>query len=236
MGEEVLIVKNITREGPGLISEVLDDLCVSYTLVDLDAGDPFPNPTAYAAVIVLGGPDSANDDTAKMNGELERVLQIVDQGIPFLGICLGLQVLVKATGGQVVRSPLKEVGFFDPRGENFSVELTKEGKQDPLFRGLDDSFKVFQLHGETVELAEGMVCLAQGRHCVSQVVKVKQKAYGIQCHFELTGDMLERWAREDEDLAQLSGDALLGEFENMRQEYTRVGKAMLKNFFYLSGF
>src|SRR3954468_16146854 len=98
----VLIVKNVTREGPGLLTGLLDHHEIGYDVVDLNRGDALPDPTSYAALVVLGGPDSANDQTAKMATELPAVKKAVEAGMPYLGICLGLQVLVRAMGGKVV--------------------------------------------------------------------------------------------------------------------------------------
>ena len=113
------------------------------------------------------------------------------------GICLGLQTLVKAAGGRIIKSPVRETGFLDPEGSHFTTELTAAGKQDPLFEGLDHSFKVFHLHGETVELTDSITLLSTGKFCRNQIVRVGKNAYGIQCHFELTPEMLETWMNED---------------------------------------
>ena len=72
-----LIVKNITREGPGLLEELLDSYNFGYDIVDLDKGESFPDPSDYSAVIVMGGPDSANDTTPKMREELKRIKEAI---------------------------------------------------------------------------------------------------------------------------------------------------------------
>jgi len=236
MEKEILIVKNIIREGPGLLEKELKERGIGYTIADLDQGQNFPPVENYGAVVVLGGPDSANDVNEKMENELARIRKAIAANIPYLGICLGLQTLVKAVGGKVVKSPIKEIGFIDPEGNNFTVELTAEGKQDPLFEGLDHVFNVFQLHGETVELTDDMVLLAVGKFCRNQIVKVGANAYGIQCHFELTPEMFETWINEDPDLLQLDKEQLRANFRAIQDEYTRVGQQLFKNFLKISGF
>lgn len=236
MEKEVLIIKNITREGPGLLEVELTERGIGYTVTDLNQGQNFPSVENYGAVVVLGGPDSANDENEKMENELARIREAIGTKIPYLGICLGLQTLVKAAGGKVVKSPTKEVGFIDPEGNNFTVELTEEGKQDPLFEGLDQTFNVFHLHGETVELTDDMVLLAVGKFCRNQIAKVGENAYGIQCHFELTPEMFETWIDEDPDLLQLDKEQLRANFEAIRAEYTRVGRQLFKNFLKIAGF
>lgn len=236
MEKEILIVKNITREGPGLLEEELKERGIGYTVADLDQGQNFPSVENYGAVIVLGGPDSANDVNEKMENELARIREVLSANIPYLGICLGLQTLVKAAGGKVVKNPTKEVGFIDPEGNNFKVELTDEGKKDPLFEDLDHTFNVFHLHGETVELTDDMVLLAVGKFCRNQIARVGANAYGIQCHFELTPEMFETWINEDPDLLQLDKEQLRANFEAIRDEYTRVGRQLFKNFLKTAGF
>jgi len=236
MNQEILIVKNITREGPGLLEIVLRERGIGYAIIDLDQGRNFPPVENYGAVVVLGGPDSANDKNDKMESELARIREIIAANKPYLGICLGLQTLVKAAGGKVVKSPTKEVGFIDPEGNNFTVTLTNDGKQDPLFEGLDNTFDVFHLHGETVELTNEMTLLGVGKFCRNQIVRVGTNAYGIQSHFELTPEMFETWMNEDPDLVQLDKDALRKNFEAIQNKYTRVGRQLFKNFLRIAGF
>lgn len=232
--KDLLIIKNITREGPGLLESLLDDHKLSYDIVDLDKGEALPA-FDHLALIVLGGPDSANDQTPKMTGELDLVRRAIEAGTPYLGICLGLQVAVKALGGAIVRSPVKEVGLVDPDGQAFVVELTEAGSQDALFLGLPKVLSVFHLHGETVELTPGMTLLAQGKYCQSQILKLAPKAYGIQSHFELTPEMLGVWAAEDPDLAPLGRGALLEQFKKIEDDYTQIGRTIFTNFLAVAG-
>lgn len=227
---ELLIVQNISREGPGLLEQVLRDENVAFDLVDLDKGQEMPPLDGYKALVVLGGPDSANDDTVKMTAELSRIKEGLDTGLPYLGICLGLQTLVKAAGGKVVPGEVKEVGFIDPDNSQHTVAVTDEGKADPLLAGLPEVLDVFQLHGETVELNPDMTVLATGKFCRNQIVRVAARAYGIQSHFELTPEMLAVWAEQDPDLIPIGKDKLLADFEAIKQSYTRIGQTLLRNF------
>src|SRR3989344_5511978 len=133
---EVLIVKNISREGPGLIELLLKARKIHHRIIDLERGEKFSNPESYRAVVVLGGPDSANDSTEKMKLELTQIEEIIRTGTPYLGICLGMQALIKAAGGEVHKHTMKEIGWRDPDGGYFEIELTQEGREDPLFQGL----------------------------------------------------------------------------------------------------
>ncbi len=230
MKNEILIIKNITREGPGLLETELKGKGISYFIRDLSRRQILPSFEELKAVVVLGGPDSANDDTEKMNNEIDFVRKVINANIPYLGICLGMQILVKAAEGEVVNCPLKEVGFKDSEGKNYSIELTDEGRKDPLFNDLDNSFNVFHLHGETVELPDNMTLLAKGKHCKNQIVKTGSNAYGIQCHFELTPEMLDIWIDEDPDLLQLDKRQLKADFKAIQNEYIKTGQQLFRNF------
>lgn len=236
MDKKILIVKNISREGPGIIEILLKEQDIPYTIIDLDKGQAFPHPRDYRALVVLGGSDSANDATEKMRLELERIKEALFLEIPYLGICLGLQTLVKAAGGNVIKSPVKEIGFNDPDAKAFTISLTEDGKKDELFNELGDNFRVFQLHGETVELTKKMTLLGTGKFCQNQIVKVGTNAYGIQCHFELTSGMFYCWLEEDEDLRQLNKIELQKEFLAFKDAYTATGRKLFKNFLKVAEF
>ncbi len=212
MFKPLLFLKNISHENPGLFLEIADAENLAYDVVDLHRGETIPDPQDYKVLIVLGGPDSANDATPKMRAELAFVQDWVRSGQPYLGICLGMQILVKAMGGQVLRHPVQEIGWRDAADSFYEVTLTPEGKKDELLSRLPAAFPIFQLHGETVTLAAGSVLLAEGRHCCHQIVRCGDRAYGIQGHLELTPAMLTEWHQKDPDLKGVDREALLRPF------------------------
>ena len=236
MGKRILIVKNITREGPGILENILIEKKIRHAVTDLDKGDELPPFEDIAAVVVLGGPDSANDKTEKILSEVAFIREVLSAGLPYLGICLGLQLMVKAGGGKVVKNPVSETGFRDPGNKYFTVKLTGEGRQDPLFREMGKEFRVFHLHGETVEMTGNMSLLATGKFCRNQIVKAGEKAYGIQCHFELTPEMFEEWITTDPDLLRLDTEELRKDFRLFRNDYTFTGKILLNNFLAIAGY
>ncbi len=236
MSRKILIVKNMTQEGAGLLETLLCEHGIASHQEDLSAGGTFPDPRGYSALVVLGGYQSANDETSSMLLQLRRIEAALDEEIPFLGICLGMQCLVKAGGGKVMKAAIKETGFVDPEGHPYRINLTTSGRKDALFDGLDKSFPVFQLHGETVELAaSGMELLATGEGCPIQAVRVGKNGYGLQCHFELTDAMFSEWCENDADLKKIDQNNLKEQFENIRDEYHTTGLKLLYNFLRISG-
>lgn len=227
---KVLIVKNKTHEGPGLFERLLRDDKIPYQIIDLDNGDPLPSLESCSAAVVLGGPDSANDATEKMREQLEWIREILSRKIPYLGVCLGLQTLVKAKGGKVIKSSVKEIGFRDPEENLFEVLLTEEGKKDPLLANCDGQFPVFHLHGETVQLSKGMTLLGKGKFCENQLVRVGENAYGMQFHLELTPEMFEVWLREDSDLKQRDRASLQKDFQSLQDSFSNTAQTLFLNF------
>ena len=235
MTRPILILRNIPRENPGLIEILLKEHSIKYQIVDFTGSTVIESLKNHSALIVLGGPDSANDLTPKMQNELSLIREAVQSHLPYLGICLGFQTLVRAMGGTVAKCQANETGFRDPDNNFFTVKLTDEGRTDPLFHNLSDNFTVFQLHGETVQLTPGMSLLATGDLCRNQIVKVGETAYGIQSHFELTNDLLESWIVGDEDLSKLDTSQLRSDFEAIRSDYQKTGRQFFSNFLTLAG-
>lgn len=234
--KKILIIQNITRESPGILSQVILENNIKFDLVDLFKGEKLPEDiSGYSAIVVLGGPNSANDTDEKMLAELELIKKSREQNIPYIGICLGLQTLVKAMGGVVRRNEVPEFTFKNPDNEPYVINLTEEGRADPIFKDLPDEIRVFHLHGETVDLTPEMKLLATGDTCKNQVVKIGDNAYGLQCHFELTPDLLETWLNEDPDLANFKKENILKDWDEIKEEYSNTGKTLFSNFFKTAG-
>ncbi|MBN2803523.1 MAG: type 1 glutamine amidotransferase [Deltaproteobacteria bacterium] len=230
MKKQILFIKNVDREGPGILGILLESQNIKYeTLLAVDTTQ-FPDPSKYKAIVILGGPDSANDNTLKILNEIAFVKKAFQLNIPMLGICLGLQIMVKAMGGNVVKSDVKEAGFTAPDNRPFTIEIHKKFHNDPLFDKLESPLNVFQLHGEKVQVTKSIDIIGTGRFCNEQIVKISAKSYGIQCHFELTEQMLELWSTEDPDLIPLGTVNLLEEFSLVKKEYTQTGKTLFQNF------
>ena len=230
MEHKVLIIKNTTREEPGVIEKILKENLIHYKIVDLSKNEKPPSADNSSCLIVMGGPDSANNNTPNIKNEIKFIKNWIDSKKPFLGICLGLQLLVKAAGGKVVKNKIKEIGFCNSDGNFFEVDLLKGSQKDPLLYKLGKKIKVFHLHGETVVLTKKMKLLGKGKYCQNQIVKVANSAYGLQGHFELTERMLNTCLSEDPDLKKLNANSVRADFLKIKEEYERIANQIFTNF------
>lgn len=235
MSKPVLIIKNVSHEGPGLLEKMLHEHAVAYDIVDLNAGDEFPSVKNYAALIVMGGSDSANDDTEKMTAELARIREAMEIGLPYFGVCLGLQTLVKAAGGTVRKNDVREVAFRDDEQNFFTADVTPEGSDDPLMKDVPAVLPMFHLHGETVDLTPQMTLLASGKWCANQIVRVAPKMYGMQGHLELTDTMFEEWCAKDAWLTEKDSAQLLDDWGERKEVLQGTLRTLFANFLRIAG-
>lgn len=151
-------------------------------------GDPLPaaDDTEHCAVIVYGGPESANDDTPYLRQELDWIEAWVGRSRPFLGICLGAQLLARTLGARVTRhcDGLHEIGY---------VPIAPAPASDGFLAG---EMHVYHWHKEGFELPDGAELLAVGPTFPNQAYRYGDKAYGIQFHPEVTGQVMARWCAE----------------------------------------
>ena len=192
MNGKVLIVKHISNEGPGLIKTFFDEQGWPVELIDFSVGGVLPrNLDGIAAVVMLGGPMNVYEEKEYpfLKNEDDFITKLLVEDIPFLGICLGAQLLAKSCQGSVFKSDVEEIGWY-------TVNITREGRQDPLFFGLQSPLTVFQWHGDTFEIPQGGTLLVQGKRCRNQAFKVGNYAYGLQFHIEVTPDMVREWMKD----------------------------------------
>jgi len=236
MKKKLLIIKNISHESMGLLANVIQENNIFYDIIDLSLRQDYPNIEEYHAIIVFGGPDSANNLSRKMETQLIKIQEILKMKIPYLGICLGFQLLAKAAKAKVIPCYLKEVGLHNQQGESYFLHLTKKGRSDSLLNQLNLEISLFQLHGETIQMNDDIELLATSKDCVNQIIKVGTNAYGIQSHFELSPEMLDIWILKDADLQEMDVQQMRADFLAQYIEYKKNGLLLFSNFFKLAGF
>ncbi|WP_162903709.1 type 1 glutamine amidotransferase [Leucobacter sp. wl10] len=163
----------------------------------------------FDALIVLGGaPQPTDDDAAPWLPRVRSlVADAIDREAPYLGVCLGAQVLAVVAGGTVAPARVRpEVGLTD-------IVLDPEAKGDPLFGGLPERVRAVEWHfDEVIELPDGAVRLGGSEACEHQAFRLGTHAWGVQFHPELLSEGLSRWVRDSPDSlrrAGLSADQVL---------------------------
>ena len=187
----VAILRYAPQEGPGYFATYLSRRRIPWHLVKLDEGAALPRPHEVAGLAMLGGAMSVNDDLPWIPRVTSLIRAGVAAGIPVLGHCLGGQLMSKALGGKVGRNPVKEIGW----GE---IEVA----DNPVARewlGPDlGSFESFHWHGETFSIPEGAVRIMGNRNCENQGFVVG-KSLGMQCHVEMTEELVASWLKSGAD-------------------------------------
>jgi GMP synthase (glutamine-hydrolysing) len=233
----VLVLQHIACEHPGVFSEVMRERGAEPVAVEVDEGEPLPDWREFDAVLAMGGPMGAGDDADHpwLAPERELVAAAVEAGKPFLGVCLGVQLLAAACGAPVYAAERPEVGLLE-------VELTDEGRADPLFAGLDDRFVSLQWHGDTFDLPADAVRLASSPLIANQAFRAGERAYGVQFHLEVTGEMAVEWggvpAYRDSlagTLGEEAGAAFIADVERRADELHPPARRLFANWLELAG-
>ena len=182
----VAIFRHAPTEGPGYFATVLDRHHVPWCVIKVDAGEAVPaDPRAFSGLALMGGPMSVNDDLPWIAPVLQLIRSGVDADVPVLGHCLGGQLMSAALGGAVSRNPVKEIGW----GE---VVVTGRPLAQQWFGHAAQSFVAFHWHGETFTIPPGAERVLTNRHCEDQAF-VLGKHLGMQCHIEMTAEMIDTW-------------------------------------------
>lgn len=223
------IIQNDPEVPPGNITEGLDALGLLYVIHHPYDADPLPELRDVSALIVLGGAMCANDVAGHpfLYGLKLFIRQAVTAGVPYLGICLGGQLLAAALGAQVASNRWEELG-------SLPVALTAEGLRDPLFSGLPAEFDTFQWHHDSFDIPGGAVLLASSPVCPHQAFRIGPSAWGTQFHPEVTEDIIRAWCAWD---PATSGrvDLLLADFRAIETSYTATAQGLLTNFLRIAG-
>ena len=183
----VLVFRHSATEGPGYFATFLDRHGIDWRLVRLDEGEPVPaSAEGLAGIGFMGGPMSVNDDLPWIGPALALIRDAVERRVPVIGHCLGGQLLSKALGGVVRPHPVKEIGWHRVDVEDTPLAREWLGTDAP-------AFTTFQWHGEAFTLPPGGERILRGEHCPNQAYVVDRRHLGMQCHVEMTPELVRSW-------------------------------------------
>lgn len=189
-GAEVLVVQNTPGGGPGRIGDWLRGAGLDVEVARPFAGDLLPGALGGRALIVLGGGFMPDDDArAPWLPDTRRLTrQALDAGTPFLGICLGGQLLAQVAGGTV------RAAYGRPEHGSTEIRLRPAAGEDPLLHGLGDTVPAIERHVDTItELPDGAVWLASSEACPYQAFRLGRCAWGTQFHPEAEAARIAAW-------------------------------------------
>ncbi|SON57250.1 glutamine amidotransferase [Hartmannibacter diazotrophicus] len=169
---------------PGRIGQLLEKRGYALDIRRPRFGDPLPGTMrGHAGAIIFGGPMSANDPDPGIVRETDWIRVPLKEEAPFLGICLGAQMLARQLGAHVAPhvDGMTEIGYY-------RIRPTEAGREMMEWPGF-----VYQWHREGFEMPSGGELLATGDSFRNQAFRYGKAAYGIQFHAELTYAMMNRW-------------------------------------------
>ena len=214
--------------GPGVFAEAIAAAGAGLQEWALDeGGEPPADPLSYDAVFTLGG--SMNVDEGERHRwlapEVALLRELLDRGVPLLGLCLGGQMVAAAAGAEPRRATRPEIGWH-------RVEVTEAGREDPLLGPLAPGFEAFQWHSYEFPLPPGAVAVARSEVCL-QAARVGERAWAIQFHPEVSEADALRWIddyRSDADAVRIGLDPapLRAETEAKIAAFNQLGRDLCR--------
>jgi GMP synthase-like glutamine amidotransferase len=185
----VLVLQHLSADGPAYLATWLRREGRAFELRNTQAGDIYPKTLeGHAALAILGGEMSANDDLPSLRQAEHLVRQGVAQGVPVIGHCLGGQLMARALGARIVDSPAPEIGWQPMR--------VHAGAAARDWFGAAGEHRVFQWHYESFELPPGTELLAGSSACPNQAFALGPHL-AMQFHIEVDAEKLQRWSMDE---------------------------------------
>lgn len=227
-----VLIQPMKEVPPGRVLEVLEDLKWDVEVFLMEASDHIPaSLEGFDCLVLLGG--TMNVDDVEGFPYLERVRSLTagafKRGFPVLGLCLGGQMMARASGFRVHRNRCGEMGWSE-------VRLTGEGLKDKIFEGIGETIEVFHWHEDMFDLPDGAVLLATSGTCPNQVMRLGEKSYGFQFHPEVDEGIVLGWINDfgagAEDSTIPGGAAGLARQTGEKMSlYHRICSRILTNYF-----
>ena len=230
---KILVLQHERIEHPGIFRSFLAADGHTWEAVELDEGETLPDLEGYDALWVMGGPmDTWQEDAHPWLHEEKRFIRraVLEKGMPFLGFCLGHQLLAESLGGTVGPSQTPENGIM-------TVDLTDTGASGGFVEGLPNHFRCSQWHSaEVTKIPEDAQILASSPACRVQAMSWGIHAFSMQFHIEIEADTVDAWSHIPEYATALEaamGKGSVPSFEaqaaeNM-QDFNRFAKQIYTN-------
>jgi GMP synthase (glutamine-hydrolysing) len=194
-------------------------------------GSPRPAAADFAGVVVFGSSHNVEhaDEQPFIKEARSLTREAIESDVPYLGVCFGAQLLSWSLGGDVVKAPVREVGF-EP------VRPTADAAADPLLSHLADGDMAFQWHMDTFTLPDDAVLLVTGDQVVNQAYRVGERTWGVQFHFEIDRSEMQLWLHEfgaEADLMEVWGktnEQVLAESDRLQVDHERRGRKIFERF------
>ena len=190
---EIIVLQHIKIEDPGYIKDLMLADGVKLTTIELDEGEKIPNDLSkFDGMFCMGGPMDTwmEEQYPWLIDEKKKIKEfVVNLKKPYLGFCLGCQLLGEAVGGKVVKSKPAEIGMMD-------IKFSNEKNDDALFSSFPEKIKSLQWHSYEVEGLESdkdITVLASSPITKYQIFKYQNHAYGIQFHIEIKDTTVNEW-------------------------------------------
>ena len=190
---EIIVLQHIKVEDPGYIKDLMLKDGVNLTTIELDEGEKIPEDLSkFDAMFCMGGPmDTWMEDKYSWLIDEKRKIKnyVINLKKPYLGFCLGCQLLGEVVGGKVVKSNSAEIGMMD-------INFSNKKNNDSLFSSFPNKIKSLQWHSYEVNNLESnkdVTILASSPITKYQIFKYKNHAYGIQFHIEIKDTTVNEW-------------------------------------------
>ena len=222
----ILVFQHIAAEHPGIFRDYLREDRIEWVPIELDEGESIPSVENFDALWVMGGPMDVWEEEdypwlAKEKATIREV--VVERNMPYLGFCLGHQLLADALGGEVGMASVPEIGVLD-------IDKTGVGANSPFFQDIPNRIKSLQWHSaKVIREPENATVLASTDVCAVQAMSVGTHALSVQFHIEITPATVNEWGSIPAYKSALEKQCGENALEDMNREANKYMDSMNKH-------